>query len=209
MDNAKIQFSEEELALMSDAGILLVKRSLLGKVETLLGNMAGYLYSLLHAHGCSLPGEVLVYSAKISRGEQYRELPYRILDYPRFFSKEDIFACRTFFWWANHISITLHLKGKYLDEFAMQCIRELHAGAITEWQIAWEGDEWEHDATAWTYLKEKNPEEWDAMIKTAVFCKISLVLPWKKWDWEMIPIKMNEAYQLLFKGWSSNQFPKR
>ena len=67
--------------------------------------------------GFNLPEEVLIQSPKISRGENYNGLPYVMLDYPRCFGKEDVFAMRTMFWWGNFFSITWHLKGKYSKEY--------------------------------------------------------------------------------------------
>ena len=32
---------------------------------------------------------------------------------PAVFSKENIFAIRTMFWWGNFFSISLHVSGKY------------------------------------------------------------------------------------------------
>ena len=65
-----------------------------------------------------LPAEVAEISPKISKGENYNGLPYVMFDYPRFFTKENVFAVRTFFWWANYFSVTLHLKGEYKEMFA-------------------------------------------------------------------------------------------
>ena len=41
-----------------------------------------------------LPAEMLFHSPKISKGENYKGLPYVMLDYPRCFGKTDIFAIR-------------------------------------------------------------------------------------------------------------------
>ncbi len=39
-----------------------------------------------------------------------------VLDYPAVFSKKDVFAYRTMFYWGNFFSTTLHLQGKYLEK---------------------------------------------------------------------------------------------
>ena len=44
-----------------------------------------------------LPAVLVESEPRISRGEQYQRLPWVMLDYPRIFGKEDIFAIRTFF----------------------------------------------------------------------------------------------------------------
>jgi hypothetical protein len=50
-------------------------------------------------------------NGKIFRGENYLNLPYVLLDFPRLFSTGSIFAYRTMFWWGNGFSFTLHLQG--------------------------------------------------------------------------------------------------
>ena len=49
---------------------------------------------------------------KIFKGENYRQLPYIVLDYPRHFSTDRGFAFRSMFWWGKEFSFTLHLQGK-------------------------------------------------------------------------------------------------
>ena len=61
-------------------------------------------------------------SPKISKGENYKGLPWLVLDYPRYFNKEDIFAIRTLFWWGNFFSITLHISGKYKMRYEKKII---------------------------------------------------------------------------------------
>lgn len=108
----KIALSDKELALVTDAGWILTKISVIDKVYQLLGAQTdiirtGFLESKPWYN------EAITISPKISRGENYRQLPYVILDYPRLFSKDDVFAVRTMFWWANFFSISLHVSGKY------------------------------------------------------------------------------------------------
>ncbi|MFM8432109.1 MAG: hypothetical protein ACKOA1_04860, partial [Bacteroidota bacterium] len=52
---------------------------------------------------------------KIFRGENYEGFPYTLLDFPRYFSKDAVFAVRTMCWWGNEFSTTLHLQGKALE----------------------------------------------------------------------------------------------
>ena len=54
---------------------------------------------------------------KVSNGENYLGLPYMVLDYPAIFTKNNIFAFRSMFWWANFFSSTLHLQGKFLNHY--------------------------------------------------------------------------------------------
>jgi hypothetical protein len=95
-----------------------------------------------------LPEEVTAPSPKISRGEQYRQLPYVMLDYPRFFTRDHSFAVRTMFWWGNYFSIHLVLSGKYKNQFATTILRSLKAG---HWHIGVNADHWQHHFEAGNY----------------------------------------------------------
>ncbi|MEI9808974.1 MAG: hypothetical protein WDO16_14545 [Bacteroidota bacterium] len=64
-----------------------------------------------------LPPEVIKISPKISKGENYKGLPYLVLDYPRYFEKDNHFAVRSMFWWGNFFSSTLHLSGIYKKKY--------------------------------------------------------------------------------------------
>jgi hypothetical protein len=81
---------------------------------------------------------------KISKGDQYKGLPWVMLDYPRVFGKEDVFAIRTMFWWGHCFSVTLHLKGKYLRLYMpviLPAREELEAAGFTPGVAE---EEWEH-----------------------------------------------------------------
>ena len=73
-----------------------------------------------------LPEAVIQSSPKITRGENYQLLPYVILDYPRCFQKEQVFAIRTMFWWGKGISITLHVSGNVARMAALADLRRFH-----------------------------------------------------------------------------------
>lgn len=109
----KITLSEDELALVTNADWILTKQLITQKVYALLSAQIPAIRSALLNRQTHLPAAVIQSVPKIYKGESYLQLPYVMLDYPRCFDKEDIFAIRTMFWWANFFSITLHLSGKY------------------------------------------------------------------------------------------------
>jgi hypothetical protein len=61
-------------------------------------------------------------AGKIFRGENYRQFPYIVLDYPRLFSTKSIFAFRTMFWWGHEFSFTLHLQGEALRQYRQEIL---------------------------------------------------------------------------------------
>ncbi|RYG23967.1 MAG: hypothetical protein EOO01_43830, partial [Chitinophagaceae bacterium] len=110
MNFTKLQLSAEELAMVGDSHWLLTKNSIMQKAYLLFGEAAASLQSAL-AGESGQGAEFFLPSPKIAKGENYKGLPYVMLDYPRHFGKEDIFAFRTMFWWGNFLSFTWHLKG--------------------------------------------------------------------------------------------------
>lgn len=179
---------------MNDAEVLRIKQQVLSKVDLFLGEQAAYLQRVLQPPLMQLPQEVLAAGPKLSRGEHYQSLPYRMLDYPRLFSPHAIFACRTFFWWGHHLSITLHLRGEYMDRYAVHCLHHLQQAGHCQWKLCVQGDEWEHDATTHpsvcTYLAEP------AIAPSAGFSKFSLVFSWG--DWSQLSDQLQGGYQQLF-----------
>ena len=112
--SANIDFSIDEFSLLSDAEIIIKKKIIQIKIFKLLEQTQYEISNVLGNFENSLPENFN--HAKISKGENYLNLPYMVLDYPSIFSKEDIFAFRTMFYWGNFFSNTLHLEGKYLEQ---------------------------------------------------------------------------------------------
>ncbi len=193
MGDAKIQLSEEELQLVQNSDLILTKNRIIEKAGYLLGGLAVVFREqaqpLLH----QLPVESR--SPKISKGERYGELPYVMLDYPRHFKQDEIFAIRTMFWWGNHISLTLHLKGRFqaLYQPAIIAARQLHTG---NWMLQTEGGEWQHHVTDTSHmpLGRMDTKQLEAVCNRLLFIKIGYFLRVDQW---------NEATPLLTKAFGS------
>lgn len=113
MDGTKLHFSKQELELYYDAGIILTKNAILNKLKLFLEELQLKQQEIIKKYISFFPGEVLKISPKVSKGENYRGLPWLVLDYPRYFEPGNTFAIRTLFWWGNFFSTTLHLSGRY------------------------------------------------------------------------------------------------
>lgn len=109
--------SDEEIKLLHSPAIFQAKRSLEKKLISVLESASGRLETAYAGNDSPFPPEVLAVAPKISRGENYLGYPWMILDHPRFFTREDVFAVRSFVWWTQGASFTLQLSGKYLEEF--------------------------------------------------------------------------------------------
>jgi hypothetical protein len=147
-DGAKIALSQEELQLLRNKEWILTKRALVQRADALLGAAVPGLQALVQAHPW-LPPEVAASNPKIHRGENYRGLPYLLLDYPAAFGKGGSMALRTMLWWGHFFSVTLHLSGRYktvFQETLLQRVAELQRPGLylctgaAEWEHHFDGD---------------------------------------------------------------------
>ena len=118
----------------------------------LFGDLSESYRQNLELYRNSLPEEAFQLSPKISKGEQHLGLPYIMLDYPRIFTKDDVLAIRTFFWWGNYFSLTLHLKGKFLDQLYDGIRNNMDALAENQFYVSISDNEWAHEIHANTYM---------------------------------------------------------
>src|SRR5688572_27384845 len=112
--DTKISLSNEDISLIHDTSFFERKRKIFVKISQVFGQLEEAYTNVVSKTPGTLPEEVISQKGKISRGENYRGLPYLILDYPRLFSKEGVFAFRTLFWWGHPFSFTIHISGIYL-----------------------------------------------------------------------------------------------
>jgi hypothetical protein len=140
-------FSTQEIDIASDPITLLIKNRVMEKAVSLMGDMEKIILSLLD--GTNLPSEINLNNGKISKGEQYKFLPYVLLDYPAIYTKKDVFAIRTMFYWGNFISISIHLKGIYLERYG-RLVLEIVKNDPTIYFCV-HHSEWEYDYTERNY----------------------------------------------------------
>lgn len=180
MNNAKIQFSEKELNLAGDIDVILTKNRIIEKVYNLFGSLAD---TYIQLAGNTLPPDILSKPPKISRGENYNALPYVMLDYPRFFSKQDVFAIRTMFWWGNDLSFTLHLKGRFRNEYQAS-LQHLDQHKERTWYLQLSENEWLHHKAPQTHenMADLSLSVWEDYGRENDFIKIACFHPLQQWN---------------------------
>jgi hypothetical protein len=181
--DAKIYLSQQEQQLMCNSEWILTKRKIMDKTAVLLGMLADSLKPAL-AKETWLPVEVNT-AARITKGENYKGLPYLVLDYPAVFKNENILAVRTMFWWGNHFSVTLHLAGRYKNLFEKQVCERISVFTATKsLYICINKNQWEHDFEPSNYIPLNQLER--AALKIQVmegqFIKLALKYPLSAWD---------------------------
>ena len=150
-DAAKIALSPEEAELVMNTGWILTKQQITGKVYELMGAAAADLQRLVTASG-AVPEAVRLIPPKIARGENYRQLPYLMLDYPRLFDRQDTLAIRTFFWWGHYFSVNLQVSGCWLPGVEAK-LREQSAWLAEQgYHICIHTDPWEQAFEPQNYM---------------------------------------------------------
>jgi hypothetical protein len=143
-EEAKIQLSQREMELVNNTDWIFTKQLIIKKVYLLLGQLHKEYKKKIGKEKHLLPAHLSIPGGKISKGENYKGLPYVILDYPASFSKEKIVAVRTLFWWGNFFSIALHISGEsfkenILSDEAIEFLKE------RKFSICINENQWEHD----------------------------------------------------------------
>ncbi len=194
MSPAKVTLSPKELELATNTDWILTKNRIIQKVYELFGELAGRYREDFNEISLEDKNEILFRSAKIAKGEQYENLPWVMLDYPRYYQAEDSFGIRTFFWWGNHFSIHLQLSGKYCTRYR-NCIRQYFQKINTDTEDWWIGignDPWEH------HFRENNFQPIAANLKLleqVPFIKIARNFPIH--EWENIPQLMEASFRKI------------
>jgi hypothetical protein len=185
MNGAKIRLSALEMELVQNSNWILTKRAIIEKVYELFGQLANEYTSAVTAHKSFFPAGVIAVAPKISKGENYHGLPYVMLDYPRYFDKENVFAIRTFFWWGNFFSSTLHLKGKYKTAFEKNIVANYDLLIKHNYSLCISNDEWDFRFTENNYqpVASLNKNDREKIIVTSEFIKLSAKMPLSQWEY--------------------------
>lgn len=182
MNAAKVRLSQKEAELVKNMDWILTKNVILKKAWALLEILQEQQKQSIQSSILNLPEAILKPSAKISKGENYKELPYLILDYPRFFEQDNIFAIRTMFWWGNFFSITLHLSGSCKKMFEEKILAAYPL--LKEFSFCVNDDPWEHhfEKSNYTSVNELSNSDFENLVQGSSFIKLAKKIPLEKWD---------------------------
>ena len=178
MENpAKLTLSATELKKVMDTDFFLTKQTIIASVYELFKKQASVLTELLPMYDGLLAFFPLAGVPKIYKGENYKGLPYVMMDYPRKFEGNDIFAVRTFFWWGNHFSIHLLLKGVYKE--ALQSTVERNIKNSTGIYTCVNSNAWQYNFEEDNYVLCKDVT---AISGNTDFLKFGIKIPLAQWN---------------------------
>ena len=143
-----MHLNSKQLELVQSSDIIYLKRSALAAVNLGLIGLQSALVEVCNNHPILKEFDTFN-QPKISKGENYKKLPYVVLDFPATFSRSSIFAFRSMFWWGHFFSFTLHIQGEALDllrEKIMQHKKEILSSGFylgvnsTPWEYHYESE---------------------------------------------------------------------
>jgi hypothetical protein len=185
MQVTKIAFSEEEMKAMLSADFFHIKHEAIRKIFELFGELEQRLRTEPSLKELQLEN-VETRSGKIFKGENYRKLPYVLLDYPRLFTADNVFSFRSMFWWGNEFSFTLHLQGQELEKFRFRIKKNIERVLGQGFYFCINKSPWEYVFTQDNYILldelYENPEGFNPLISSKEFIKLSRRIPLKEYD---------------------------
>lgn len=174
--------TQEELKILTDRRFLIVKQQLSEKIIAQLAEIERKLHKVLNDSTFDFPEGTFVRAGKISKGENYLSLPYFILDYPRLFTKENVFAFRTMLWWGNEFSCTLHIAGNTLKALKGTLLARLKKEKKLFFCIQENPWDYHFERSNYVPLEELSTKQIENHIETHDFVKLSDKIPLDNWD---------------------------
>jgi len=197
MDDAKIQFSPAEMELMNNSELILTKNKVLYKVKCMLEALQEEMTETIFKSGLFTADSLFDATPKISRGENYLGLPYLVLDYPRQFDSQNIFAIRTMFWWGHFFSVTLHTSGSFKESIIPKIKDSYKTLAKNGFFVGINEDPWQHHFEEDNYIAIRSLEE----EKFRSFCNeydhLKIAAQFPLWDANFVTDDLLESWKIL------------
>jgi len=180
-NEAKIHLSTVEMELVNNTEWIFTKQLIIKKVYHLFGRLNEIFKRINNEERQFLPLQLQNSNGKISKGENYKSLPYVILDYPAIFNNENIFAVRTIFWWGNFFSISLHLSGRF--KYALNIASAIQYLKERKFFVCVNKTQWEHDYSPSNFvdINYLSKDDIDQLNEKSFF-KISKKIELRKWN---------------------------
>jgi len=197
------QFSVQEQVLMKDAEMLLLKRQCIEKIIQKFSAIEATLNRTTKGFGDSgLPQGTILKAGKISRGENYKGLPYVVLDYPRLLTRTDVLNIRLLFWWGHYFTMSLHLAGDVWKGNRNRLMGALSDHEFGGHYVQYEGSAWENDLSSPFFIESSKLENdnFDALLKSSFIKIVNPLVIDKVEDLESFSLTTFEKFTSLLKN---------
>jgi hypothetical protein len=185
-----MNFSNKEESVMKDIDFLLTKSLILEKVKHMFGQIRDRLNEISNDSDLNTSPYT---RGKISKGENYRQLPYLVLDCPAEFNGNHIFTYRIMFWWGHFFSATIHLQGDHLEKYRDAIVKNITLLLERDVYISIGHTPWEYHYGNDNYAPLTVDHE--SHIRDCDFLKLSQ--KYELDNWQSVPIEVVQFYELL------------
>ncbi len=205
MTSRNNRFTPAERKALHNKDFFYIKASATKKIDILLAGVRDEIKSEIKKKKLLFPEEADASAGKIFKGENYAGLPYMVLDFPKYFTKESVFSFRTMCWWGNFFSFTLHLQGKALEERRNLMITNGNAFRKKNIFICINSTPWNYQYNSTNYqLIDKFPEEKiKHLFSSKEFVKLSRKTGLN--EYRNLPRFCRESFQLFLPAFSKQQ----
>ena len=192
-----LNFSAREISYLQNTDFLLTKREIMQKAKQLMRESEKLIGKDIPRFQKVLPEGTLTKAGKLSKGENYQGLPYVVLDYPRNFSKVNVFAFRTMFWWGHHFSATLHLQGEYFSQNKQTLVDNFAQLQAAGYYVCVHDTPWEYHYEFENYqpLANFSTDSFRTELEKRMFTKLSRKFPLEAWA--ELPLFASESFGQL------------
>jgi len=142
-----IQFDDKESDLLYNTEIFPLKRQVTQKIYVLFEQIKTRLKDTEQHKQFTFPSGTDNTTGKISQGENYLSFPWVILDFPKLFNKQDIFAFRTLFWFGHYFSFSLVLSGRSAEFYLAAILKNRNLISGRFLYFSTHEDPWQHGIT--------------------------------------------------------------
>lgn len=176
------RFTPEEMRMISDTDFFPAKAEMIRKLHEEFMKLRDQLRAECETIPLSLvPAGTDFVTGQLVKGEKFHDFPYVYLDFPKFFSKEEMFAFRSFFWWGHSLIFCWLLSGPRLGEYQKRLItsHETLAHHAVFFSTAGTPWEWGLEKPHAVFLSEINKARLKEILKDRPFLKLGCSMPLK------------------------------
>ncbi|QPJ66054.1 MAG: hypothetical protein G3M78_11875 [Candidatus Nitrohelix vancouverensis] len=176
-DSLEAQWSARDISMMNVTEVFARKPGILKKAEAQLTRLKESIEIVLPDYASALPAEANIQKWQIARGENHKNFPFISLDIPQYFSKTEMFAFRTLFWWGHYLGFALILKGEKLPGYIKR-LTELKNG--DEWKDVYFSSAqtpWEWGLESCQNAQETSNDSIEDIVSNIQYLKLCRVFP--------------------------------
>ncbi|HEY6084618.1 MAG TPA: hypothetical protein VIU63_04445 [Nitrospira sp.] len=177
--NIHIPFTDEETALIADAGFFRKKAQISEKIRRMLDATYAVLKGEVEHSTILAPPDFNTALYQFVKGEHLEEFPYQYLDYPKHFRDGDKCTFRTLFWWGHHVVFAWIVEGRMVKQYKKNLVDRFHtiAGRDLELSTAPTLWEWKRGEGYTLPLTHDRKATMAAVLSERSFIKIARFVP--------------------------------